>query len=187
QAGLEGVLDGRWSLRVGYQVPLQDDQISGFAYFTAGAGLKFSSFSLDYAYVPFGSLGTSHRVSLAYQFDLPQRTVPVTVIQTLPAPVTEAPVPGARDLDLEFKIPAQDPALETGRQLEKEGKDAQAAQAYVEALKTDPQNNRLWGALGRLYYRLGKKDYAVQCFEKELRLEPKNQPLRDWLDRYKTR
>src|SRR5581483_1404764 len=77
QAGLEGVLDRQWSLRLGYQLPFYDDQISGFSDFTAGAGIKISSFGLDYAYLPFGSLGASHRVSLSYQFELPKEVVKV--------------------------------------------------------------------------------------------------------------
>ena len=63
QAGLEAVLDHQWSLRVGGQIPFYDNEVSGFTNFTAGAGVKLSNFALDYAYLPFGDLGTSHRVS----------------------------------------------------------------------------------------------------------------------------
>jgi tetratricopeptide (TPR) repeat protein len=183
QAGLEGVLDRRWALRVGYQIPFYDNQVSGFANFTAGAGVKFSSLSLDYAYLPFGNLGTSNRISLSYQFDLPKQTVqvPVTVIEQAPQPVE-----ASKEVEMEFKIqtPPSDPVT-VGQALEKQGQDAQAAQTYVKALQTDPENDRLWNALGRLYYRLGQKTYAIQCFEKVIQLEPKNQALQKWLDQYK--
>jgi tetratricopeptide (TPR) repeat protein len=183
QAGLEAVLDRQWALRVGYQLPFYDNQVSGFTHFTAGVGVKFSSLSLDYAYLPFGSLGTSNRVSLSYQFDLPKQTVqvPVTVIQQAPEPVDSS-----KDIEMEFKIQTQpaDPLAE-GQALEKQGKDNQAAQTYVKALQADPKNDRLWSTLGNLYYRLGEKKYAIQCFEKVVQLEPDNLALKKWLDQYK--
>ncbi len=183
QAGVEGVLDHQWALRVGYQIPFYDNQVSGFANFTAGAGVKFSSLSLDYAYLPFGNLGTSNRISLSYQFDLPKQTVqvPVTVIEQAPQPAE-----ASKEVELEFKIqtPPSDPVTE-GLALEKQGQDTQAAQTYVKALQADPNNDRLWNALGRLYYRLGQKPYAIQCFEKVHQLEPNNQALQKWLNQYK--
>lgn len=43
-------------------------EIGGFSGVTFGAGLGLKQMSLDYASVPFGSLGLLHRVSLSYQF-----------------------------------------------------------------------------------------------------------------------
>ena len=35
---------------------------------TAGAGLEYSDYMLDYAFVPFGNLGDTHRISLGLKF-----------------------------------------------------------------------------------------------------------------------
>jgi len=185
QGGLECVLNREWSIRVGGQVPFYDNQVGGLTNFTAGAGLKLAAFSLDYAYLPFGSLGTSHRISLAYEFSLPkeivkvpvQVQVPVTIVQ--PAP---QPSPNPQDVEVHFKI-SSDP-LAQGQELEKEGKQTEAAKTYVEALKIAPHNSVLWSALGNVYYQMGQKDYAIRCFDQSLKLSP-NPALEDWLKKYR--
>jgi tetratricopeptide (TPR) repeat protein len=182
QMGTECVLDHQWTLRAGYQLPFFDAQIAGFTNFSAGAGARFDDLTLDYAYLPFGDLGTSNRISLTYQFELPKEIVkvqvPVTIIQQAPAPVS-----GSQGVEMHFKI-ANDPLAE-GQALEKEGKLTDAVQVYVTALKDAPQNDQLWSALGRLYYQLSKKAYAIDCFENVLKLKPENPRLKDWLEKYK--
>jgi len=184
QIGTECALDHRWTLRAGYQLPFFDDQIGGFTNFSAGAGARFDDLILDYAYLPFGDLGTSNRISVTYQFELPKEIVkvqvPVTVIQTVQAPV---PVSGS-GVEMHFKI-ANDPLAE-GQALEKQGKLIEAVQVYVASLKDAPRESPLWLALGRLYYQLGQKSYAIDCFENALKLKPDNPRLRDWLEKYKT-
>ena len=180
QAGAECALDRQWTLRAGYQAPFYNDQIGGFTHFSAGAGARFADLALDYAYLPFGDLGASHRISLTYQFDLPKEVVqvPVTVVQPQPAPASGSP-----EVEVRFKI--TDDPLSEGQGFEKEGKFTQAAGVYIAALKESPRNDQLWSALGRLYYQLGKKAYAVECFENALRIKP-NPVLSDWLARYKS-
>ena len=183
QGGLECVLDRQWALRVGGQVPFYDNQVGGFTNFTAGAGLRIGAFSLDYAYLPFGTLGTSHRISLGYEFSLPKEVVkvpvqvPVTVVQPVPQPTANP-----QDVEVHFKIP-NDP-LAQGQEFEKEGKKSEAARTYVEALKGDPQNAQLWSALGNVYYQMGQKDYAIRCFKQSLKLKP-NPALENWLKKYR--
>ena len=184
QAGLEGVLERKWALRLGYQLPFYDNQVQGLTGFTAGAGIKISSLSLDYAYLPFGSLGASNRISLAYQFDLPKEVVKVSVPVQVPVTVVQpAPETPSKDVEVHFKI-STDP-LAQGQELEKEGKLKEAIGIYVEAIKADPTNDLLWQALANDYYHLDQKVYAIRCFEKVLKLKPDNQALRDWLEKYK--
>ena len=181
QCGLEGVLNRQWALRLGYQIPFYNDQVGGLTGFTAGAGLRVDALSLDYAYLPFGTLGTSNRISLSYQFDLPKEVVkvqvPVTVVQ--PAPAAANP----KDVEVHFKV--QSDPLADGQALEKAGKISDAIQVYVDAIKADPSNDSLWSALGRDYYQLGNRDYAIQCFEKSLQLKP-DPALEQWLEKYKS-
>lgn len=51
------------ALRVGY-----DDRIDADNGLTAGFGVKVSDIAVDYAYVPFGNLGNTHRLALTYKF-----------------------------------------------------------------------------------------------------------------------
>ncbi len=39
--------------------------------------------------------------------------------------------------------------------------------------------------MGMVYFRTGQKDYAVQCLEQVLRLEPENRKLAQWLEQYR--
>ena len=123
-------MNRQWALRVGYQLPFYDDQIMGFSNFTAGVGFRISTFTLDYAYLPFGTLGTSNRVSLGFQFDLPKEVVnvpvqvPVTVVQ--PAPEASS---NPKDVEVHFKI-TNDP-LTQGQALDKEGKWVEAVGRFM--------------------------------------------------------
>ncbi len=68
--GLEAVLrQPSWSaaLRGGFNSS-RTHGVDGLTGVTAGAGLDFRRFELDYAWVPFGDLGTTNRITLAYRF-----------------------------------------------------------------------------------------------------------------------
>lgn len=62
-AGGEFVLMKTLALRGGYNSSNELD--NGF---TGGAGVRIRSISIDYAFVPFGVLGNTHRVSAMFQF-----------------------------------------------------------------------------------------------------------------------
>ena len=53
--------------RLGYNTRSSGD-IDGLAGISTGLGVAFNSLSLDYAFVPFGSLGNAHRISLNFRF-----------------------------------------------------------------------------------------------------------------------
>lgn len=66
-SGLEYSFREIASVRVGYNT----DRVSSLgskAGFSLGAGLKFSQYSIDYGFVPYGDLGDSHRLSLGAKF-----------------------------------------------------------------------------------------------------------------------
>src|SRR5579871_399679 len=187
QGGMEGEWGGFLSLRTGYRFDFSDNQLSGLAGLTAGAGLAFQDFRLDYAFLPSGDLGTSHRLSLGYEFPQAQPPSPVTVTAPPPAPVTvvvptapaptPAPVSTGSSLALRFKLPeeAGEGPGETG--------DKDLA-PLVAAVGQAPEDAQAWWKLGTAYYRLGKRGDAIQCFEQVLRLKPDNPKLRTWLESY---
>jgi hypothetical protein len=72
QFGLEDMIQSLVALRLGYQDSLADYQAGGLSGMSAGAGFLFSGFALDYAYLPFGELGSTQRLSLSYKFGAPK-------------------------------------------------------------------------------------------------------------------
>lgn len=65
QPGVEWTPHKVLSLRTGYQIGRDDEAGSGFA---AGVGFNLMNLNFDYAFVPYGDLGDSHRVSLGLKF-----------------------------------------------------------------------------------------------------------------------
>ena len=67
--GGEYLLNQNFAFRAGYQFGHSQDKLgSALVGLGAGIGLKFDRFSLDYAYVPFGDLGDTHRMTLGFNF-----------------------------------------------------------------------------------------------------------------------
>jgi len=71
QAGTELSFQDRYFLRVGYRTAFPGTLAEGFS---TGAGLSFSGFTLDYAFLPSEDLGSTHRFSLGYSLEGEKRT-----------------------------------------------------------------------------------------------------------------
>ena len=222
QGGVEASYQSMLFVRAGYDLRFQDSGFSGVQGLTAGAGIVLNSIRLDYAFVPYGDLGSTHLVSLGYSFEnapanmaptvqkqvLPQAVspvipaapplpapAPVTVFQPIPqtmpqvepkavpeekgAPQTE------RTITMEFEVPAAD-AVVHAKTLAKGGKLKEAVVAFRDILQKNPNDASAWRELGNVYYLANRKDYAVPCFEKSLKLK-EDKTLSDWLERYKAR
>jgi hypothetical protein len=66
QVGAEYWIGRMLALRAGYDERRNiDDKLKGL---TAGLGARMEQFGLDYAFVPYGELGSTHRISLRYDF-----------------------------------------------------------------------------------------------------------------------
>lgn len=191
QGGLEGTVAKDYSLRVGYQAALQDNRIGGLTGFTAGAGLRIGQARLDYAFVPYGDLGTSDRISVGYEFPNPApvtvmsrpltvQAAPVTVVVT-PQP---APVPAGTaksKIEVHFELPGSE-ASPGGK-----GGAATLVEPYEKAAQENPGDSRAWRNLGIVYLKMGRTALGVQCLQQSLRLNPKDLALKKWLDDYHTR
>ena len=74
QLGLEDYVTPKVALRLGYVYNLSDQylsnqQLDGTTGLTAGVGIKITrEIIVDYAYVPYGDLGISQRLSITYKF-----------------------------------------------------------------------------------------------------------------------
>jgi hypothetical protein len=193
QGGLEAGFLKKYFIRTGYDLPLSNNQISGFTGFTAGAGIQIESITIDYAFVPYGDLGTSNRVSLAYDFPNPTPVPtarPVTVlVEPAPAkPVTVfvmptatpilTPAPAKSSVAVHFEVPISAAPAVTDFQV------SALIQQYEQATEAKPNDAGAWHQLGSAYWKAGKTDLAVQCLEQSLRLNPADLKLKAWLDQY---
>jgi outer membrane protein OmpA-like peptidoglycan-associated protein len=115
--GAEYVFEKILALRAGYHY---QSAVDNFEYYdnygtntlsgvTAGVGIFYQEFHLDYAFVPYGMLGSAHRISLTYELPAPAPTATATTQPTpVPAAPTPAPTPApavkAQAVELEQKI-----------------------------------------------------------------------------------
>ena len=67
--GTEYWLDKDLAVRAGYQVGHGADGLGTLVGFGAGLGIKLRQFTFDYAFVPFGDLGDTHRMTLGLRFE----------------------------------------------------------------------------------------------------------------------
>lgn len=116
--GVEYVFEQLLALRAGYryQSAVDNNQYyEGFgteslAGVSAGLGLNYHDLRLDYAFVPYGFLGSTHRVALTYA--LPQPAAPRPAPAPAAAP-TPAPTPAATPAPT--PAPTPDPKLAAER------------------------------------------------------------------------
>jgi hypothetical protein len=66
--GIDWQLHPMFTLRGGYKYNSAMSTLGLLAGLTAGAGFNLSPFSIDYAFVPYGDLGYTHRISLMAKF-----------------------------------------------------------------------------------------------------------------------
>jgi outer membrane protein OmpA-like peptidoglycan-associated protein len=102
QLGFEDYVTPKVAIRVGYLYSLTDQflsdtQLDGTTGLTAGIGVKvIKNMTLDYAYIPYGDLGISQRLSITFKFPCNAKYVepkPQPVVEVIPAPVVVAPKP----------------------------------------------------------------------------------------------
>lgn len=194
QCGLEGTFRRDYFLRLGYQGVLRDNQVNGLTGFTAGAGLRIEQFRLDYAFVPYGDLGTSHRISVGYEFPNPTPVVPkpvtiisspvtvqappVTVVAT-PAPTPITPGSPKSKVEVLFDLPGNGAAHFGHSQA------ASLVAPYEQAAQANPNDSRAWRNLGIIYLKTGQTALGLQCLDQALRLNPGDLVLKQWLADYR--
>ncbi|MBI4375792.1 MAG: PorV/PorQ family protein [Elusimicrobia bacterium] len=66
--GTEYWIVPQFAIRAGYQLGRAQDQLGGASGLGTGIGVRIERLAVDYAYVPFGDLGHTHRVTLGARF-----------------------------------------------------------------------------------------------------------------------
>lgn len=75
--GIEDTILKIFAVRLGYVMTPSNPESEGLTGLTVGLGFKVQDIRLDYACIPFDSLGTSNRFSLTYEFTGVFETAPV--------------------------------------------------------------------------------------------------------------
>ncbi len=73
-------------IRTGYRYRLHGNALGDKSGMTAGIGLRINDFQLDYAFVPYGELGDTHRISLTLNFGKRQGILEQPQMSRIPKP-----------------------------------------------------------------------------------------------------
>lgn len=176
QLGAEARLGGVLFPRVGYQVNFLDQQYGGLAGLSAGLGLGLGPLSIDYAYLPYGTAGMVHRVSLVYNF--------ISALKTA-APVSgqASSMPSGSPAGAAAKAHATPAPKGAGLELVFEAEDAAtgSTESLLLEVQKQPLNAQAWRNLGAHYYRQKRLPEAIAAYEKALSLNPSDKALENWL------
>ncbi|PKL91098.1 MAG: hypothetical protein CVV21_09915 [Candidatus Goldiibacteriota bacterium HGW-Goldbacteria-1] len=153
-AGAEYVLSGILAIRGGYKFMLGEDTLTGLKGFSAGAGIKLGNFGIDYAFVPHGSLGITHRVSAAYIFG------------GQPAVLSTAQL---------------DEMMAKAGAVEDAGKLSEAELKYIDIMQINTGYAPAYKRLGSVYFKQGRKAEAIKTFESYLKLMPNDAAVKKWM------
>ena len=163
-AGVEYVFADIIAARAGYGIRFGDNNLDGITGVSGGIGINISNIKLDYAIVPYGDLGLTHRATLTYQFGNGGKSAAQT---------------------RQNNGSAVKAMVEQAEALEKDGKLKKAQEKMREAVLEDQSNAENWRKLGMMYYNDKNREAAIKSFEKYIKLRPEDLKFRDWFDRYK--
>ncbi len=95
RAGVEYAPIKEFCLRLGYRTGPEDlSTLGGLAGLTAGLGVRYQNFGLDYAVVPYGQLGLTHRIGLSATLSrAPVERLGAVLVQVVDAETRQPLVP----------------------------------------------------------------------------------------------
>ncbi|HXC62730.1 MAG TPA: hypothetical protein VNZ67_00155, partial [bacterium] len=197
QLGVEGRLGGNFFMRVGYQASFMDNQTGGLTGLTSGLGAVIGPVVVDYAYLPYGRLGNSNRVSLSFLFDDGHSTPKPQPPLAQPPTAKAAPAKPAAPAPAAAVAPAQpspaQPAATTAAAAASPAPGGSSVDMVFE-VAMDPEEAKLvdaahqapsdpgaWNRLGHWYYDHGRRAPMVEAFRHYLNLEPQDTATAAWL------
>ena len=172
-------------MRLGYSQAMPDQVQDLGSRFSGGLGINLGRYQLDYAYLPWGSFGATHRISLslAEPWNRPS-TRPIVTPEPTPAPrpiPTPHPQPSPVVTPTRLLGPAPSlpqahfrvlsDAVVQARALEAAGRYPSALMLYHQAATAHADDLAAWKGLASLYARLGQVAYAQQCWRQVLRID----------------
>jgi len=116
--------EGMWNEKLAYRMGLKfgDPSVNGFQSMTFGAGYMLRDVRLDYAFVPYGVFGATHRLSLDYAFGAgaekpapPPQAVPVLPAALPGSSVTATPTATTAATQVPTPIHTATPVMPAGQ------------------------------------------------------------------------
>jgi hypothetical protein len=192
--GGEYAYDSLLFIRAGYELSGAKSNLDGLTGICAGLGLKLGDFIADYAFVPFGDLGYTHRIATTILFGETRiRTVPV---ENVSAPAADKKTMAANKTDpvIVKKAPAvketataevkgRDTLFLQGLKAEEKKDYKTAVLKYRASIKLDSRNTEAWKRLGMVYVAQGQNDYAITCFENAQKLAPDDMSIFEMMEK----
>ena len=165
-AGAEFSMTNFIFVRAGYRSSESNSALGGLSGLTAGFGLHFEMFEADYEFVPYGDLGTAHRIEVKVKIG----PDPLRSVRTRRQPdgkmVTRDELQKLYDIAYGYEAKNE---LKT------------AEEAYLKLLSLAPEYSEALKRLGAVYVKMNKTDEAVKIFERYLKLKPGDKAVEKWL------
>lgn len=188
--GVEYVPARLLTVRAGYAHRAETAGINGLRGLTAGAGVRFRGFGIDYAYQPFGDLATIHRFSLTYG------SRPEFVRKEAPAPERFV-WPDEPTGNIEEPEPKPMPPRGVAGGEEDDFRAAEILYANADydgalaralaAVAVDPRHWRAWAVIGNCRHVKGDGEGALEAYDRSLRINPSNEKLQGWVNQLRNR
>ncbi len=148
------------SLRAGGKFSNESDYGYGFG-FSTGLGVAYDAggteFCLDYAYVPIGEIGDTHRMSVTGKF-------------------------GGQKEPLKYPDKAKE-ACKRGEEFMAKNDIPAALDAFYEARKYDDAYCQAYAGMGKCFEVLGKKELALMAYKKAHECDRNNKEVNDILEK----
>ncbi|HRU38245.1 MAG TPA: PorV/PorQ family protein [Candidatus Goldiibacteriota bacterium] len=168
-------------VRAGYKYRFGGNKLQELSGITAGAGLKLGIVGFDYAFVPFGELGTTHRLTLNLDFEVKKKREEILRRETLM-------LDSKKQDDQKPEMPEDDEEVlfkmfyDAGT-AENSGNLKLAEQKYREMLKLKEDYAPALKRLGAVYFKQGRKKEAIKAFSDYLKLVPDDAAVKKWMEK----
>ncbi len=173
--GAEYIFAKMFFLRAGYRLKFGENNTGGLTGLSAGAGVGINDFTIDYAFVPFGDLGVSNRVTLNMDFAVPNSDVEML------KPVRRVV---EKESDKQAKTPEQlRDMLAQGGSYENAGNLNAAEKEYKAIIDENFDYADAWKRLGAVMVKKKNNVEAFRCFQQYLKLRPDDKAVRAWMDK----
>lgn len=191
--GCEYGFQKSYFLRGGYSLGLQDSQLGGLNGLNFGAGVRVGQFQMDYAFSFLGDLGNMQRVSLSVFFPSGEKgkkeAKVVAPNGAMPPPSLNPFLPpsqgnGTAAVTLKFQVTTAEELTPQQMFDQAETKLAmglkkEALDLYLKVVQKDPNFEKAWMRLGKLYF-----DESLSSYRKVMEMDPQNDKLKDWLGHF---
>lgn len=165
-AGAEFSMTNFIFVRAGYRSAETNNYLGGLSGITAGFGMHFEMFEADYAFVPYGDLGTAHRIEIKVKIG----PDPLRSVKTRRQP--DGKITTRDELQKLYDIAY-------GFEAKNELKTAE--EAYLKLLSLAPDYTEALKRLGAVYVKMNRTDEAVRIFDRYLKLKPDDKAVEKWL------